>query len=98
VQKIVEELWQSKEECFSTATKCCEKLKNMFVTIGSFSSEKEFVRQDDSRVMKWIEGEVEAFDEVLTGRDDFCACVGARGTVSKFEKARCEHAKTTIQP
>jgi hypothetical protein len=48
--------------------------------------------------IKWIEGKIEAFDEVLTGRGDFCACVGARGAVSLLEKAGCEHAKTVIQP
>jgi hypothetical protein len=37
-------------------------------------------------VIKWIESEVEAFDEVLTGRGDFCAYVDARGTVSLLEK------------
>jgi hypothetical protein len=47
--------------------------------------------------IKWIEGKIEAFDEVLTGRGDFCACVGARGAVSLLEKASCEHAKTVIQ-
>jgi hypothetical protein len=49
-------------------------------------------------VVKWIEGEVEAFDEVLTDRGDLCACVGARVAVSLLEKAGCEHAKTVIQP
>jgi hypothetical protein len=39
----------------------------MFVNIGAFSSEEEFVRGDATGAVKWIEGEVEAFDEVLTG-------------------------------
>jgi hypothetical protein len=49
-------------------------------------------------VIKWIEGEIEAFDEVLTGRGDFGACVGARGAISLLEKTGCEHAKAVIQP
>jgi hypothetical protein len=48
--------------------------------------------------VNWIEGKIEAFDEVLTGRGDFCACVGARGAVSLLEKAGCEHAKIVNQP
>jgi hypothetical protein len=48
-------------------------------------------------VIKWIEGKIEAFDEVLTDRGDFCACVGAQGVVSLLEKAGCEHAKVVIQ-
>jgi hypothetical protein len=43
------------------------------------------------------QGEVEDFDEVLTGRGDFCAYVGAQGVVSLFEKAGCEHAKAITQ-
>jgi hypothetical protein len=39
-----------------------------------------------------------AFDEVLTGRGNFCACVGARGAVSLLENAGCEHVKVVIQP
>jgi hypothetical protein len=48
--------------------------------------------------IRWIEGEVEAFDEVLAGRGDFCAFVGACGAVSLLEKAGCEDAKVVIQP
>lgn len=55
------------------------------------------MRGDASGAMKWIEGKVQAFNEVLTGRDDFYTCVGARGTISLFEKAGCEHVKTIIQ-
>jgi hypothetical protein len=47
-------------------------------------------------MIKWIEGEIEAFDEVLIGRGDFCACVGAQGVASLLEKAGCEHAKVVI--
>jgi hypothetical protein len=49
-------------------------------------------------VLQWVEGKIEAFDEVLTGRGDLCACVGARGAVSLLEKDGCEHAKVVIQP
>jgi hypothetical protein len=49
-------------------------------------------------VIKWIEGEIEAFNEVLIGRGDFCACVGARGVESLLEKASWDHAKIVIQP
>jgi hypothetical protein len=49
----------------------------MFVMIGVFSSKKEFMCGNASGAMKWIEGEIEAFDEVLTVYGDFSACVGA---------------------
>jgi hypothetical protein len=70
----------------------------MFAKVGAFSSEQNFIHDDLEGVIKWIEDEVEAFDEVLAGRGDFCACVGARGAVSLLENAGCEHAKVVIQP
>jgi hypothetical protein len=56
---------------------CSDKLKNAFAKVGAFSTERNFIRGDLEGVIKWIEGEIEAFDEVLTGRGNFCACVGA---------------------
>jgi hypothetical protein len=97
-QKNVEELRQWKEECFSVAMQCSNKLKSTFAKIGAFSMDQNFIHGDPEGVIKWIEGEVEAFDEILTGRGDFCACVGAQGVASILEKAGCEHAKAIIQP
>jgi hypothetical protein len=70
----------------------------MFAGIGAFSSDQKLVRGDAEGAVRWIEDEVEAFDEVLTGRGDFCACMGARGAVSLLEKAGCEHVKSVIRP
>jgi hypothetical protein len=58
---------------------CSNKLKNAFVSVGAFSSEQNFIRGDPEGVIKWIDDKVEAFDEVLTDRGDFCACVGLEG-------------------
>lgn len=55
------------------------------------------MRGDLSEVVKWMEGEVEAFDEVLSTHGDYCTSVGARGVALILEKARCEHIKTIIQ-
>jgi TPP-dependent indolepyruvate ferredoxin oxidoreductase alpha subunit len=82
VQKNIEELHQSKEEGFSVAMQCCNKLKSMFAKVGAFLNEQNFIRDDLEGVIRWIEGEVKAFNEVLTGRGDYCARVGARGAVS----------------
>jgi hypothetical protein len=98
VQKNVKELCQTKEECYSIAMQCSVKLKNAFAKVGAFSTEQNVIHRDPKGVIKWIEGEIKAVDEVLTSRGDFCACVGARGAVSLLEKAGCEHAKAVIQP
>jgi hypothetical protein len=77
VQKNVEELRTSKEQCFSIAAHCCEKLKSMFANVGAFSNDKNFICGDAEGAIRWIE--IEAFDEALIDRGDFCACVGAWG-------------------
>jgi hypothetical protein len=68
----------------------------MFASINGFSSDEKFVCGDAEGAIKWIEGEVQAFDEVLTSRGDFCACMGAQGVASLLEKASCEHVKSVI--
>jgi hypothetical protein len=97
VQKNVEELHQAKEECYTVATECCNKLKNSFAKVGAFFIEQNFIRGDPDRVIRWISGEAEAFDEILSDIGDFCAFTGARGAISLLEKAGCEHAKVVIQ-
>jgi hypothetical protein len=77
VQKNVEELHQEKEECYNVATECCNKLKNSFAKVGAFSMEHNFIRGDPNGVIRWIGGEAEAFDEILSDRGDFCAFAGA---------------------
>jgi hypothetical protein len=75
---------------------CSDKLKNAFTSVGAFSAERNSIRGDIEVVIKWTNCEIEAFDEVLTGRGDFCACVGAWLAVSLLENAGCEHAKAII--
>jgi hypothetical protein len=70
----------------------------MFASIGAFSSDEKFICDDAEGAIKWIEDEVEVFDEVPTGRRDSCVCMGARGAVSLLEKAGRDHAKAVIQP
>jgi hypothetical protein len=77
---------------------CCDKLKKMFANVNAFSNEQNFICGNDEGAIRRIEGEIEAYDEVLTGRGDFFACVGARGDVSLLEKTGCEHAKAVTQP
>jgi hypothetical protein len=45
-----------------------------------------------------VEKEVNDFDEVMIGYDDFCALVAARGTAAIFAKARCNHLKSINKP
>jgi hypothetical protein len=81
VQKNVEELRQAKEKCYNVATKCAKNLKNSFSKVGAFSLEKIFVGGDPDGVFRWINSEVEAFEEILSDRGDFYAFAGARGAI-----------------
>jgi hypothetical protein len=98
VQKNVEELRRAKEECYNVAMECCNKLKNSFAKVGAFSTEQNFICGDPDGVIRWIDGEVEAFDEILSDREDFYAFAGACGVVSLLENDGCEHVKTVVQP
>jgi hypothetical protein len=79
------------------AIECAKNLKNSFARVGAFSPEQNFIRGDPDGVIQWINGEAEAFEEILSDRGDFCAFTGARRAVSFLEKVRCEHAKTVTQ-
>jgi phage-related tail protein len=68
VQKNVEELRQAKEECYNVATECAKNLKNSFSKVGTFFSEQNFICSDPNKVIRWINGEAEAFEEVLSDK------------------------------
>ena len=46
------------------------KLKNCFAKVGAFSMEQNFIYGDPDGVIRWISGEAEAFDEILSDRGD----------------------------
>ena len=98
MQKNVEELRDSKERCYETSIECAKKLRDSFAKVGAYSSEQKFIRGDPEGVIQWIGEEVEAFDEILDDRGDFCAFAGARGVATILEKADCEHIKAVAQP
>jgi hypothetical protein len=75
-----------------------QEVENSFAKVGTFSTEQNFIHGDPNRVIRWIGGEAEAFDEILSDRGDFCAFADTRGAVSLLEKACCVHAKAVIQP
>jgi hypothetical protein len=97
-QKNVDELHVGKEKCYEISMEYAKKLKNIFSKLGAFSSEQKFIRGDPDGVIQWISGEVEAFEEILNYRGDFCAFAGARGVVSILEKVGCDHVKAVVQP
>jgi hypothetical protein len=94
LEKTVEELRASKERCFEKSLGCVEKIKASFANVGAYSNENNFIRGDPEGVIEWINGEAEAFEEILSDRGDVCTFSGARGISTILEKAGCNHVKT----
>jgi hypothetical protein len=65
--------------------------------VGAYSNEDNFIRGDPEGVIEWINGEAEAFEEILSDHGDVCAFSGARGISAILEKAGCNHVKTLAQ-
>jgi hypothetical protein len=93
VQKNIEELRDSRGKCYEVSMYCAKRLKDSFAKVGAYSLEQKFIRGDPEGVIHWIGEEVEAFEEILSDRGDFCAFTGARGVVAVLEKTGCEHVK-----
>jgi hypothetical protein len=73
---------------------CVKKIKTSFANVGAYSSKDNFIRGDPEGVIEWISGEAEAFEEILSDREDVCAFSGAREVAAILEKSGCEHVKT----
>jgi hypothetical protein len=91
------ELHSLKEICYEKSMACVQKIKTSFTNIGAYSNEDNFVVGDPEGPIEWINGEAEAFEEVLSGRGDVCAFSGARGIAAILKKAGCEHVKILAQ-
>jgi hypothetical protein len=74
-----------------------KKIKTSIANVGAYSSEDNFVRGDPEGPIEWISNEAEAFEEILSDREDVYAFSGARGVAANLEKARCEHVKILAQ-
>jgi hypothetical protein len=74
-----------------------KKLKSGFAKVGAYSSEENFIWGDPEGVIDWINGEAEAFEEILSDRGDICAFTGARGIAAILEKAGWDHVKAAAQ-
>jgi hypothetical protein len=97
LEKNVKELRESKERCFDKSLDCVRKLKTSFAKVGANSAEEDFIRGDPEGVVEWINGEAEAFEEILSDRGDVCAFSGARVISAILEKAGCDHIKAIAQ-
>jgi DNA repair exonuclease SbcCD ATPase subunit len=92
--KLQESLRDVQNKCLEFASRCVQRLKGVFSSVGASSEEIAPSAKDISDTFKHIENEVDALDEVITGHGDFCALLASRDTTTAFLKAGCTHAKT----
>jgi hypothetical protein len=90
LQKSLKEL---QEKCLNFGSRCVQRLKDVFHSIGASSDKFTPSAENLSNTLEYIEGEVDALDEVIAGHADFCALLASRGTATAFLKAGCTHGK-----
>jgi hypothetical protein len=91
--KLYESIKDLQNKCVDFATRCADRLKGIFNSVGAASEKIAPSAEDIPGAFIHIENEVEALDEVISGHGDFCALVASRGTAAAFMKVGCTHAK-----
>jgi predicted nuclease with TOPRIM domain len=96
--KLHEAFENLRNKCADFATRCVNRLKGIFNSVGAASKEITPSSEDIPGAFDHFENEVEALVEVITGHRDFCALVSSRGTTAAFMKAGRTHAKNVNKP
>jgi hypothetical protein len=96
--KLQEFLKELQNKCLEFGSRCVQRLKKVFSSVGASSKEITPSTEDITNTFEHIENEVEALDEMIAGHDDFCALLAYRGIAATFMKAGCMHAKTVNRP
>jgi hypothetical protein len=95
LQKSLKEL---QEKCLNFGSRCVQRLKDVFHSIGASSDTFTPSAENLPSTLEYIEGEVDALDEVIAEHADFCALLASRGTTTAFLKAGCTHGKIVNRP
>jgi hypothetical protein len=95
LQKSLKEL---QEKCLDFGSRCVQWLKDVFHSIGASSDKFTPSAENLPSTLEYIEGEVDALDEVIAGHADFCALLASRGTTTAFLKVGCTHGKIVNRP
>jgi chromosome segregation ATPase len=95
LQKLLKEL---QEKWLDFGNRCVQRLKDVFHSIGASSDKFTPSAENLPSTFEYIEGEVDALDEVIAGHADFCALLASRGTAAAFLKADCTHGKIVNGP
>jgi hypothetical protein len=95
IQKSLKDL---QEKCLGFGTRCIQRLKQVFNSVGASSEKFKPSVEDLPGTFDHIEGEVDALDEVIAGHGDFCALLASRGMTVAFMKAGCTHGNIVNRP
>jgi hypothetical protein len=95
LQKSLKEL---QGKCLDFGNRCVQWLKDVFYSVGASSEKFTPSVEDLPNTFEYIEGEVDALDEVIAGHADFCALLASRGTATAFQKTGCTHEKIGNRP
>ena len=95
IQKSLKDL---QEKCLGFGTRCIQRLKQVFNSVGASSEKFKPSVEDLPGTFDHIEGEFDALDEVIAGNYDFCALLASRGTTVAFMKTGCTHGKIVNRP
>jgi hypothetical protein len=95
LQKSLKEL---QEKCLNFGSRCVQRLKDVFHSIGASSDKFTPSAENLPSTLEYIEGEVDALDEVIAGHADFCALLASRSTATAFLKAGCTNGKIVNRP
>jgi chromosome segregation ATPase len=74
LQKSLKEL---QDKCLDFGNRCMQRLKDVFYSIGASSEKFTPSVEDLPNTFEYIEGEVDALDEVIAGHADFCALLAS---------------------
>jgi chromosome segregation ATPase len=89
LQKSLKDL---QEKCLGFGTRCIQRLKQVFSSVGASSEKFKPSVEDLPGTLDHIEGEVDALDE------DFCALLASRSTAIAFMKAGFTHGNIVNRP
>jgi hypothetical protein len=65
--KLTEALNNLRDTCFNFVAWCSTRLHEIFHSIRAALEEASYAPNDLPSALRWIEGEVDAFDEVMKG-------------------------------
>jgi hypothetical protein len=89
---------QLQDKCLDFGNRCVQRLKDVFHSIGASSDRFTPSVENLPSTFEYIEGEVDALDEVIAGHADFCTLLASRGTTTAFLKTGCTHGKIVNRP